>query len=328
MIDCPACGRAFPAVEGATEQTCPHCGHEFGTFLKGDLPRPPADPAAAAAAGFRIFVKRYPSFLLLWLPVLLVDVAVELSLQAYGNRVGLPTDLAQVDAATALRYLGVGVPLYLAFYAVQLAFFAVIAAHVLDHAAGEGGTATLRATLAKPGALLGLGLVLMLAYLGGLVLLIIGAVVFFHWYQFAPAALADRRRGVVDALQASRRFAKERRTFGFTALVLFVAFALAIVWAVLSAAGGAIFGGAPLARILVGALASWLLTPLVAILPAAYWAIAQHAPPPDPGAPQGPPAERFRTTKCPQCGTLVPYEASDGPVEVACPVCGRKGKVL
>ena len=291
------------------------------------------DPAGAAARGFALFARRYPSFLLLWLPILVLNVAVELALQAYGAGLGITPNvpLSQLDVSTGLRYLGVGVPLYLAFVAVELAFFAVIAAHVLDHVGESGATQTLRATLRMPGALLGLGVVLMLAFLGGIVLLVVGAVVFFHWYQFAPAALAQRRQGVVDALGASRRFAKERRTFGFTALVLFVAVGVAVLSALIAAvvaAGLAAIGASgDWVGIVVSALASWALVPLVAVLPASYWALAQNAPIAQSEVPSMP-AERARTTKCPQCGTLVPYEATGTAVDVTCPSCGRQGKVL
>ncbi|HEX2021669.1 MAG TPA: hypothetical protein VHH36_03100, partial [Candidatus Thermoplasmatota archaeon] len=71
----------------------------------------------------------------------------------------------------------------------------------------------------------------------------------------------------------------------------------------------------------------WLALPILGALPMALYvgASAEAAPRP---APRATPVERVSRTKCPGCGTLVPYVPTGQPVDVVCPACGRAGRVL
>ncbi|MEA3199913.1 MAG: hypothetical protein QOE90_1341, partial [Thermoplasmata archaeon] len=282
-------------------------------------------PTAAAAEALRFARRHYGAALLLWVPALVVDVAGELALDAYDA-----SHPAPVGLSASLSYLGVALPVLLLISALNLALFAPTGALVLDRA--RGGRSALAAIVRSPLSLLALGLVLTLLYAGGALLALVGAVVFYHSHQFVPVALADRRRGLGDAFEASRRFARERRVLGFTALSVFAMLVAFVAQAALTIGGLALLTRLGLDGAWAGALVRWvpvwLVMPFLAILPAAYWALAERAPPAEPSPQPSPAAERFRTTKCPRCGTLIPYEATGAPVDVACPSCGRRGRVL
>lgn len=335
MRACPNCARAYPEVVGADEQRCPYCGHETRT--------PPADDAAASEAPFadpvgalvhasRFVARHYPRLLLLWLPVLVADVLAALALVAYQARTGL-VDVADLSPDEALSLLGVALPLYFVDFAVTFAAWGLVAAHVLDPEGRAGGA---RAAFWKrvPGAL-AVGALMTLALLAGFVMLVIPFLVFLHLFLFAPAAHADGAR-VGEAFDHSRRFAKERATYGFTALVVLVgAILLGATYLLAGALHGALEGagvGSPYVQAVFEVLPAWLLSPLLPVLPASYWRLAQLAET-DASAQAGAPAattaaDRQRTTKCPRCGTLIQYAATGKPVEVKCPSCGASGRVL
>ena len=334
MERCERCGRDFPAVLGADTQVCPHCGHEGGARAVASAPAgeaPRADPAGAAAHAFRLFAARWPAFLAAWAPAALVGALAYAAVEAYAASAGLPADPFAMTTGERMRWLGIALPLLLVAQVVNLASWCLVAARAMD--AERPGAEALRAALRRPGALLALGALLTTAYLVGLMLLVVPFLVFFHWFLHAPAALAQEPgRGVGGALEASRRFARERRTMGFTALVLFVGLGVFVAGVVLHSLAAAALAAAgldhPLAIAALGPLAAWPLAPLLPLLPASFWLLAARAPEAAPVRAGAPAAERFRTTKCPGCGTLVPYTATGQPVEVACPVCGRSGRVL
>lgn len=343
MLSCPSCGRAFPEVAGARTQVCPHCGHEgdspagLGPAAAPAPAAPPAlsgsaglaDPAAATAHAFRFFRSHYGRLLLLWTPTVLVDIVGALALNAYAHSTGIPEDPFQMSTSDQMRFLGVALPLFLVMYTVQLSLWAHVGSFVLRESGAGGASPSWRRLLP---ASLGLGLVLTFAYLAGLILLVVPFLIFFHWFLYAPAALAEKPRRASEAFDASRAFARERRTMGFTALVLLVWLGAALVSVVLATLGLAAVEAAGLASTtattLVGSLAAWLVMPLVPVLPASYWALASREAAPRPVRAGAPAAERFRTTKCPKCATLVPYTATGSPVDVVCPVCGHAGRVL
>jgi DNA-directed RNA polymerase subunit RPC12/RpoP len=333
MMTCRQCGRAFPEVIGEDVQECPHCGEEMLSARLGpeDPRRPAVDAAGAAAAGFRFARRHYGGALLLWVPALVVDVGADLALAYYTSSHAIPEDPALLTTAQQLELLGVAIPVLLATLVLRLGLFGLTAAFVLDRMRGAG--TSLRDAARAPLRLLALGFTLMLTYVVGLLLVLVPFLVAFHWFQFAPAALADRRRGLADALNESRRFAREHRTFGFTALVLFVALGALLVDLALSRGIAAGFAAAGAQNDITAAFASaiplWLVSPILAILPAAYWVRGTAAPiDPAPAPETSAAAARFRTTKCPQCGTLVPYESTGAPVDVACPSCGRVGRAI
>ena len=312
-------------------QQCPHCGHEARTRAAETAGAPAAvDPAGAAAHAFRFTGKRYLPLLLLWLPAGLVDLTGSLALAAYQVAAAIPEDLTTLTLSQQMRFLGVALPIMVTIYAAKLAAWTGVAAYVGDLVDPKGGhVAALRGRGLQ---IMMLGFALSLAYVAGLFLLIVPFLVFFHWFLFAPAALAEPGRSVGGALDASRRFAKERRTFGFTALVLFVLAGLFIAYIVLASVflsvAEALGMTSDYAAAALQALAAWLVAPLSSVLPASFYWLAKQAPSERPVDPAAPLADRFRTTKCPGCGTLVPYTATGQPVDVTCPVCGRTGKVL
>lgn len=330
MLRCPECGRELPEVIGASSQQCPHCGHEWSPQDSASRRAAAPDPVGAAAAAFRFARRHYFAAMVLWIPAVVVDVAATVGVGSYEQAHGL-TDVARLTDAQRLDWLGVAAPLLLVTVVLKLGLFAAIGGLVLDREGPLRASSALAAVVRRPWRLVALGLVLTLAYLVGVLLALVGFLVLFHWFQYAPVALADRGKGLGDAFDASRRFARERRAFGFTALVLFVVLAAFVVDQLLElGVSGALHGfglGNLWTDALVGAVALWIVTPIVAILPASYWAVAAHAPPVE--APASAPApSAFRTTKCPQCGTLIPYTATGEPVDVECPSCGRKGRVL
>ena len=319
MRTCLRCGRVFPEVAGADVQKCPFCGHEtLDAPPTDEAPLSPADPVGALTHAARVARRHYPRLLLLWLPVVVLDAAVALSVVAYQAATPGTEDLGNLTTDQALALLGVLAPLYLVDFAVTFAAWSWVARVVL-------GPAAPRASLA---AALGVGALLTLALVAGLVLLVVPALILFHMFLFAPAALAAGR-GVGGAFEESRRFSRERRTAGFTNLVVLLSvgiLAAAYVLAGFLADGLSRAGiSSPVVHALVEVVPGWLLWPLLPLLPASYWHLANQAP-----APAAGPAPRpvRRTTKCPTCGTLVPYQPTGAPVDVTCPQCGTAGRVL
>ena len=320
MRPCPRCGRVFPEVRGAPEQACPSCGHVFPSDAPpaGQAP-PPAearvDPVAALGLAARTAVRRYPALLLAWAPLVLVDFGVGLLVERT-----LPADASALGVQAQLRLLGIVLPPLLLLGAAEMAGWGLVSAAAFGRA---------RDVLPRLGALLLLGLLLTATFVAGFLLLVVPFFVFLHWFAYAPAALAEGRT-VGQAFEASRAFAKQRRAYGFTVLIVLAwlvaagaTFALAAALAPLLAGLG--LGPAAVAA-LGGALAAWPFAPLVPLLPASYWRLASRAPAAE-TAPKAAPGPRATTT-CPKCGTLFPFERAGGPVDVTCPSCGNRGRVL
>lgn len=319
MRPCPRCGRSVPEVRGAPEQACPHCGHGFATPRSppvGAPAPPPVDPVGALTFAGRALRTRYPRLLAIWAPAVVANALVTL-LVAYAIP-GDPTTMAVPDR---LRALGLVTPALGVVVALELGLWALVAGAL------SGGV---RPVLARMGPLVGLSLLLALTYFAGLVLLVIPFFVFLHWFLYAPAAFAEGRT-VSEALDASRRFARERRAYGFTALVALAWVVAAVATYALSLALEPALLATRLApataEALAGALATWPFAPLVPLLPASYWALAARS---AAAAPASPPAATGAraTTTCPRCGTLVPYTPTGAPVDVTCPSCGTAGRVL
>lgn len=315
MIECPDCGRVYPDVVGAPTQVCPHCGREVDSppspRAAPALPR--ADPVGALALAWRVARKDYLWLLLLWLPAFVVELGVAFAVSAYARSADLLVDGA-MTTGQQMQYLGVSLPLYVVVFTVRLAAWTFVAARALDVALGGARLARWR-TLVAPA--LAMGFVLTLAYAAGWLLLVVGFLVFFHWFVYAPAQLADGAEGLGAAFDRSRRFARERRTMGFTALALVVGCALVVPYFLLGNLAEPWGLVAPPAW-------AWLVGPVLPLLAACFVAVARDAPAPPAGG--GAPARA--TTTCPQCRALIPYTPSSGPVEVTCPSCGRSGRVL
>lgn len=331
---CPKCQHAFPEVEGAATQQCPHCAHEFvpRANARASLATSArADPAGAAAFAFRFTRRRYAPLLAIWLPALIVDLMGSLALVAYQQAAAIPADLTSLARADQLRFLGVALPIFVVVYGAKLAAFVGAGALVADEV--EPGTKHLARLRGRGAQSILLGVALALMYLAGLVLLVVPFVIFFHWFLFAPAALARPGTTIGGALEESRRFAKERRTFGFTALVLLLLASLMVVWAIVTSILITLVEPLGVANVYadstIGSIVAWLLAPIVSVMPASLYHLARVAKAQEQQVDvTAPPADRFRTTKCPGCGTLVPYTATGQPVDVTCPVCGRTGRVL
>ncbi|MFA5862846.1 MAG: hypothetical protein WDA16_14230 [Candidatus Thermoplasmatota archaeon] len=337
MRTCEQCGRSFAEVLGAPEQTCPQCGHAHNEAHGSFAAPEPVDPVSAARTALRLFGKHWGALMVLWLPVVLVTLCAQALVTAYDEAQGITPDLGAMSVAQSLQYLGVALPAALVATMVELGMWVVIAAFVLERE-GVASPGSLRRVMRSPTKVLGLGMLLTLSFFVGLVLLVVPFFFFLHRFAYAPAAAADGNT-VQGALAASSAFAKERRTLGFTALIVLVWIVLVIIGLVLSAPEQALFKlvGVPeaYAEAFAPVIASWPLAPFLPLLPASYWAIARKQPAaaaavPAPAGAVVPTsaAERFRTTKCPQCETLVPYTATGGPVDITCPVCGRQGRVL
>lgn len=302
---------------------CPHCGHEAGGFVTGaETQGARVDAAAAVGRAFRLFGQKWPLLVAIWGPAIAIELLASLALGAYQRSTGIVI-APEMAMADQLRLLGVAAPLALLGFTVQLALWGAIAAVALGKP---------RASLfERPGPYLTLGLVLTFLYLAGAALLVVPFFVFFHWFLYAPAAMADAEGRTGAALDASRAFSRRMRTFGFTALVLFVWLGTVLVAlgaaAVVSLAGERLGVEDPFLSETAGTIAGGLVAPIVPLLPACYWALARDARPQAP-TPDAMASERFRTTKCPQCGALVPYTATGNPVDVTCPICGRSGRVL
>lgn len=336
MRTCPKCARVYPEVAGADLQKCPFCGHETFDPLPPAEARPAAqpiaDPIGALAHAAAFARRRYPRLLAAWIPVVVLDLAVSLSLVAYQAATPGTEDLAHLTTDQALALLGVLAPLYFLDFIVTFAAWSWVARIVLrDGGASPQASASPRGPAIAPA--LAVGALLSLALVAGLVLAIIPALILFHMFLFAPAALASGA-GVGGSFDASRRFARERQTVGFTALMVLLA---ALFLAVAYGLGGLLRTGLAAADIgspIVGAVADvlpgWLLWPLLPLLPASYWRLARASPQGVPAqAPHARPAPGTRrVTKCPTCGTLIPYQPTGAPVDVACPECGTAGRVV
>src|SRR5207245_1488855 len=72
-----------------------------------------------------------------------------------------------------------------------------------------------------------------LSFFAGALLLLVTFFVFLHWFAYAPAALVETG-SVPRAFEASRDFARERRTYGFTAPIVLVWTALFVIATFLS----------------------------------------------------------------------------------------------
>lgn len=337
MRACPECRRTYPEVVGADVQQCPFCGHETASSpghapsSRGD--ETAADPVGALTHALRLVARRYPSLLALWLPILLVEVLARVALAAYERANGLPSDPFLMTDAQRLSLLGVALPLFLASFTATLVGFVVVSARVLDLSEDEEGR--VGRALRRLGGALALSLLLAVLLLAGAAF-IVPFLVLLHLFLFAPAAFADGR-SVREALEESRRFARDRKTYGFTALVGFALILLLLVgWGLSTLATGALTAAGvenDYALAFGAALPGALLAPLLAVLPASYWHLSHQTDAPDPATRAGETAvaqaaARASTTKCPGCGSLIRYEKTGAPVAVACPRCGRSGRVL
>ncbi|HVM45700.1 MAG TPA: hypothetical protein VM582_07165, partial [Candidatus Thermoplasmatota archaeon] len=217
MMECARCGRLFPEVVGAPTQVCPHCEHEMATPAPAADARAPAsgahvDPVGAIQLAARVARTDYWRLLLLWLPALALELLAAVAVAAYSSASGLP-DPARMSTGQQMQYLGVALPLLILFFTARLATWTFASARILDVALGGRRLASARRLLAP--ALAG-GLVLTLAYMVGAVF-VVGFFVLLHWFLYVPAYLAQGLR-VGAAFDRSRRFARERRTHGFSAL--------------------------------------------------------------------------------------------------------------
>lgn len=322
-MECAHCGRLFPEVVGAPSQVCPHCGHEMDAApspAPEAATRPPhVDPVGAMELAAKIGRKRYGRLLLIWLPALLVEIGVGIAIDAYTNAAGIPADVASLSTGQQMQLLGVALPLTILLYSVRLATWTFTAACTLDAALGGSRLSGWRALL---GPALLAGLVLTLVYSAG-ILLIVGTLVFLHWFLYAPAQLAAGAPTIGAAFDRSRRFARDHRTYGFTALIVLLGLVILVPYFVTDAYGGWV-------GIVVPALIAWIGGPIVPLLAASYVALSLQ----QTSAEGAPTEEKLPTTrstaKCPQCGTLIPYTANPagGPVEIVCPSCGQAGRVL
>lgn len=323
MIECAHCGRLFPEVVGAPTQACPHCGHEFVPSAKGAASSPspasataPVDAFGALAFAARTGRRVYPKLLLVFLPALAIELVVGFATDAYAAAAGIPADVESLTTGQQMQLLGVALPLLIALYTVRFALWAFVARVVLAEV-GVGGPAWRKLL---PAAAL-MGFVLTLTFIAGLFLVLVGFLVFLHWFAYAPAQLSAGAPGVGAAFDRSRRFAQRHRTYGYTALMVLVGLAVLIPYFLTDALGGA-------AGVIVPAIINWVGGPLVPLLAASYVALAR-GPKPEPKSPPEPSSPSVRSsTKCPQCATLIPYTSSGAPVDVTCPACGYTGKVL
>ena len=319
MRTCPRCGRAFAEVVGAPEQVCPHCGFVTTGHASAPVPGPgptPVDPVGAAKVALQVFVRSYPALSLAWLPAVVANFAAAFAVLAYARARGISFDTNALG--DDLRILGVGIPAYAAAFVVELACWSLVARVVLGAPARRPLPWT---------AMLATGALLTIAFAIGLALVVVPFLVFFHWFMYAPAAVAEGQP-TSKAFESSRAFARDRRTAGFTALVLLVAAgAFAIDTYLLAPAfTSALHPLGDVGDALAEALAGWVLGPLVPVFPAAYWALARQAAPALASSPVS--ASARSTTACPQCGTLIPYVPTGAPVDVVCPECGHNGRVL
>lgn len=320
MMECLHCGRLFPEVVGAPTQVCPHCSHEMDTLAPARAPARaiPVDPVGAITLAARVARSQYHVFLLLFVPALLLEIGTGFAIERYVAATGIPDDTASLTTGDQMRLLGVALPLLILLYTVRLATWTFVAARVLDVAAGGARLARWRTLLAP--ALLA-GFVLTLTFAAGAILLLVGFLVFLHWFVYAPAQLAAGANGVGLAFDRSRRFARDHRTAGFTALLVLVGLAVLVPYFMADALGGTL-------AIVVPALINWIGGPLVPLLAASYVALTLRGSRMPDEAPNAAAAPARATTKCPQCSALIPYTPTGSPVDVVCPSCGRAGKVL
>lgn len=320
MMTCEACARAFPEVVGAPTQVCPHCNHEMASAAahKDAARGTPVDPVGALQLAWRIARAEHVSLLLLWLPAFALELAAAFAVARYSEATAIP-EPAAMTTGEQMAFLGVALPLLIAFFTVRIATWTFASARVLDVALGGHRFAQWRALVVP--ALLA-GFVLTLAYTTGIILAFVGFFVLLHWFLYVPVYVAQGVR-LGAAFDRSRRFARDRRTHGFTALVSLV---LAVVYGTYSALSSTLSGWQ--ADVLPAALLL-LAGPVVPLLAASYVALAIREAAPGTRATASEPAKRA-TTKCPQCGTLIPYapSASGAAVAIVCPSCGRAGKVL
>lgn len=311
MMECPSCLRLFPEVIGAPTQVCPHCQHEMATpGAPAAAPvraLPPPDPVGAIQHAWGVARRDYPRLLLLWGPAVALELLAGWLLGVYEGAANLPEDVLLMTTGQRMQWLGVALPLFVLLIAARLALWTGIAARVLG--VGRLGPRAWAPAFAA-------GLVLTVTYSAGVLLLLVGFFVFLHWFLYVPAMLARNPSSVSAAFEASRRFARERRTQGFTALILLVGSALLLATFLAGALGGML-------GLLAGAAVGWLVGPILPLLAASYVAVATDAP-----TDAEPPRIARVTTSCPKCATLIPYEPSGSPIQVVCPNCGHSGRVL
>lgn len=327
MITCPGCARVFPEVVGAPTQQCPHCAHEFTPATTPPViameraGSVPADPVGAITTAWRVAKKDHMKLLLLWLPVPLVDLAVDALVEVYGRSQGFPSNTALLTTGEQMELLGVALPLSILAYTLRLALWTFIALRTFDIILGGQRLMSWRRFVLP--ALLA-GFVLTLTYIAGFLLVIVGFFVFLHWFIYVPAQLANGAPGVGAAFETSRRFSRERRTFGFTALIVLLAVASLTLDFGLARQPGWI-------GIIAPAFAGWLFGPIVPLLVASFVAISVAQPAPAP-APAGVgvvgTGQTRSTTACPRCRTLIAYDPTGSAVDVTCSNCGYAGRVL
>lgn len=277
----------------------------------------PADPVGAIQLAWRIARSDYGLLLLLWLPALALQLAVGFAIVGYERAQGFAADPALMTTGEQMEWLGVVLPLSLLLLTTRVALWTFVGARVLDRVLGGKRLAGWQKLV---GPAFAVGFVLVLTYLAGALLLLVGLFVFVHWFLYAPAFVAQGARGVGAALEASRRFARERRTQGFTALALLLGALVYGAWSLLGLLPGALGIVAP-------AIVAWLFGPVVPLLAASYVALALRSPK-KPAQPDAVAAVERATTTCPKCARLIPYTPSAEGARIVCPNCGHEGRVF
>ncbi|MHB8604311.1 MAG: MJ0042-type zinc finger domain-containing protein [Thermoplasmatota archaeon] len=349
----------MPEAHGAPSQRCPHCQTVFvpgaasapPTVASAALPEWPKgiralDATGALSLGLRLFWRDWPRSLVLWTPVLAVSLAANLGGVAWARANALPANISTADPGLLFRFLGFAIPVFLLSAIVNLAWWAPQASLVRARLAGAtptlaGALQTLAARLSTVGAL---AAVLTLLYVAGAIALVVPALVFLYWYLFAPAAALEADATLPKALAASRAFAREKKTLGFT-LVVLVAVALAyLVTRLLTAGAGALAeatrpGSYDWGTAAGDSIGTWLFAPLAPTLAAAFYFGVKLGVPPVRAVPApeatfptaaAPGAGAIELTKCPHCATVFPYKPSavaGDAVRVECPTCGKAGLI-
>lgn len=312
MMRCPLCQAQVPEVVGAASQVCPQCGAEVPVEA---VARPVAvrpDNSGALRRAVRTVFQDYGAWVLLYLPLAVLALGVELlGLLATGYEGTAPTEASAraILVATALPFIVLQFGLGAAFLGVGAA--------VTARAVEEGrkvrpmdGLALLRA---RAPALLGAGLIYVAVLLAGAIPLVVPMFFFLHRYLWTTALVAEGA-SPGQAFAESRELARRPGMKATTLVIVLAWLSVVIVRYSVGAMLAPWFGGGEMGATIGGALVAIPLLPFVPALVGSCLVAVRGKP-------------TAASVACPGCSRPIGYVATGSPQTLTCGHCGRTGTV-
>ncbi len=253
MPICPRCDRSVEEEELEAGR-CPQCGYFIGNMLPGYPNRRGTDAEGSISISFEILKRNLRPFLLYILVPALVIFAIQLIYLWQTSKMmgglGTTQDFTEIYEQMISIY-SLMIPVMFFRTVIQMFFLGGIVK--MAHRGFKGERVSLLDGLSvlkeKPLILLGAGILLTFLLDIGIALCCVGALVFCYWWMFTIPILVLETKGIMGSMKASKTFATQRKTFGFTltmfAIVIVINVVSSIVVSAVGATGfrGGIFSG-------------------------------------------------------------------------------------